>query len=594
MAIRALPPRVEGDARTPADQDFDRLDKWKNSVKADYEVMKKRSASRIRMISEEPAVVGYIWTCDCFEGLHQYIRNCFGRRTWRSANHNSSSDILLDADGNTPKGWARAEALRSREVKDRALVLQRSWAKKQDSVNIVVVNMAGRPTSLLVSPLATAGEVTEVLAHETGLESGEEPPTALEISLVHGETILNFDEVLPAEALEGEGPHFTMVRSRLRWVVSGSHDGTLGLWDLETEERIGYFPGHGDAILSLTVDWKSRRALSGSHDCRLKLWDLDHSACVGTILSKNHPAFCLAADWLGLRALSGSWDGELRLWDLHNFQLASRTRKGRQGNVLSVLLDNSVQECSALCGTSKGYVEIWSFQDASLLWSHQATPSKVTALASSAEAERLWAGCGDGYVVIYHLPNAAEEMPSLLASVAAHEGVVSGISLHPAGLEAVTVSWDATLRCWEPSETSDEKENNKGSNSKMVSCKAVLEHESREALTCLAVDWHAQCAVTGSTSAMRVWDLEVSDHGELIELKGHEDGVCTVAIAREVPNNSRRRFLHSSPGGWLGLKLEDGWLAPAVARALKAMVAGVPLCMECNVECWPLTPLSLV
>merc|ERR1719259_955221 len=97
--------------------------------------------------------------------------------------------------------------------------------------------------------------------------------------------------------------------------------------------------GHGDAVLSISVDWASRRALTGSHDCHLKLWDLDHCLCVATMKSDDHPAFCLSADWSAGHALTGSWDRGLRLWNLERFEQAGELVDAHDKDVVGVALN---------------------------------------------------------------------------------------------------------------------------------------------------------------------------------------------------------------------------------------------------------------
>src|SRR5690242_1494602 len=83
----------------------------------------------------------------------------------------------------------------------------------------------------------------------------------------------------PGEArrLEGHGGDVwaIAVSPDGRHVVTGSHDNTLALWNLEKGQRVRGLEGHTEAIWSVAVSPDGRRALSGGHDGTVRLWDLD-------------------------------------------------------------------------------------------------------------------------------------------------------------------------------------------------------------------------------------------------------------------------------------------------------------------------------
>ena len=70
--------------------------------------------------------------------------------------------------------------------------------------------------------------------------------------------------------------------------------------------------GHAGAVTAVAL--AGGRALSGSHDRTLRLWDLDSGACLRVL--EGHTGAVATVALAGGRALSGSWDHTLRLWDL--------------------------------------------------------------------------------------------------------------------------------------------------------------------------------------------------------------------------------------------------------------------------------------
>ncbi len=68
-----------------------------------------------------------------------------------------------------------------------------------------------------------------------------------------------------------------------RRAVSGSWDGTLRLWDLETGKSLRTLEGHTDWVSAVAVLADGRRALSGSEDGTLRLWDLETGESLRTL-----------------------------------------------------------------------------------------------------------------------------------------------------------------------------------------------------------------------------------------------------------------------------------------------------------------------
>jgi len=57
-----------------------------------------------------------------------------------------------------------------------------------------------------------------------------------------------------------------------RFILSGSHDLTVKLWEVATGREIHAFPGHSGPVSSLVFSPDGQFALSGSHDHTLRLW----------------------------------------------------------------------------------------------------------------------------------------------------------------------------------------------------------------------------------------------------------------------------------------------------------------------------------
>ena len=98
-------------------------------------------------------------------------------------------------------------------------------------------------------------------------------------------------------------------------VLAGCDDGTCGLWDLRSRQRVRRLKAPGP-VLCVAGSPLGHRALSGHADGVLVLWDLDLGTEIGRMVGHGDLVRCAALLPDGHRALAGSQFGNLILWDL--------------------------------------------------------------------------------------------------------------------------------------------------------------------------------------------------------------------------------------------------------------------------------------
>jgi WD40 repeat protein len=96
--------------------------------------------------------------------------------------------------------------------------------------------------------------------------------------------------------------------------------GNLRLWDVATGDLLRALEnrgeGHGNVVSSVAFTPDGRTILTGSWDGTVKLWDVETGKVTGTFKGHSGPVNSVAFSPDGLTALSGSGDGTMKLWDV--------------------------------------------------------------------------------------------------------------------------------------------------------------------------------------------------------------------------------------------------------------------------------------
>lgn len=99
-----------------------------------------------------------------------------------------------------------------------------------------------------------------------------------------------------------------------RFVLSGSDDKTLQLWDVATGKCLRIFEGHTSSVKSVAFSPDGHFALSGSWDKTVRLWELTTGKCLCTFEGHTDVVTSVAFSPDGRFALS--FGGETRVWEL--------------------------------------------------------------------------------------------------------------------------------------------------------------------------------------------------------------------------------------------------------------------------------------
>ncbi|EIN03362.1 WD40 repeat-like protein [Punctularia strigosozonata HHB-11173 SS5] len=145
-----------------------------------------------------------------------------------------------------------------------------------------------------------------------------------------------------------------------QYIVSGSYDRTtIHIWDISTGERSQEpLEGHTDEVTSLAFSPDGKRIASGARDHTILLWDVETGQTVCAPLEGHtKPVYCVAFSPDGAYLVSSDRAGVIRIWDSATGQTICGPWRGDDDCVNSVVFSPNGR-CVA-SGGEDGTVRVW-------------------------------------------------------------------------------------------------------------------------------------------------------------------------------------------------------------------------------------------
>jgi len=184
-----------------------------------------------------------------------------------------------------------------------------------------------------------------------------------------------------------------------QFALSGSWDGTLRLWDLNSGTTTRSFTDHTKDVLSVAFSADNRQIVSGSRDKSIKLWNT-LGQCKFTITDEGHKEWVSCVRFSpNLSApliVSAGWDKMVKVWNLTNCRLRTNLI-GHTGYVNTVTVSPDGSLCAS--GGKDGTAMLWDLNEGRHLSSLDAgdiihalvfSPIRYWLCAATASAIKIW------------------------------------------------------------------------------------------------------------------------------------------------------------------------------------------------------------
>lgn len=187
-----------------------------------------------------------------------------------------------------------------------------------------------------------------------------------------------------------------------RYAIAGMTSGRVGIWDLESRQRIAEATGHEDWVWDLAVSPDGMLACSGSTDRTVRVWSIPELSCRHVLTGHEARVTTVAFDQEHAAILSGDSSGEIRVWD---------TDSGDCRHVVEAHTDWVQDLVPAPSGSAflsvgdDGRLCVWRTEDWARMASHHFGATWVRCCTASPEGDWIAVGTGSGRVYILEPKN---------------------------------------------------------------------------------------------------------------------------------------------------------------------------------------------
>lgn len=226
-----------------------------------------------------------------------------------------------------------------------------------------------------------------------------------------------------------------------RWVVSGSEDQTVRVWDALSGREAHVLRGHQEPVADVAVAPSGTWLASGSMDGTVRLWDL-LSGRAGLVLRGHTSGVCsVAVSADGRWIASGAYDNTARLWDAATGR-SIRVLSGHTDLVRGVVFspDGRVLATSSLDRS----VRLWEVGTGRLIRTLSRHGDYVIQVTFSPNGRLLASASADQTAVIWDLPTGRA-----IQVLADHGEAVMSVAFSVDGQTVMTGSLDSTTRVWD-------------------------------------------------------------------------------------------------------------------------------------------------
>ena len=222
-------------------------------------------------------------------------------------------------------------------------------------------------------------------------------------------------------------------------IATNGQDGAILIWNVQTSV-LHQLLGHDAPVWTVRFHPTGKTLVSGSHDQTLRLWDMQTYQCLCILQGHQDGVRAIAFATDGQKLASGSSDQTIRLWDVETGE-ELQVLRGHTGGVFSLLFTADDQHL--VSASFDQTIRLWNIQTGNVIQILQGHTGGVWSIALSPDGQTLASGSGDRTVRLWHLPTG-----ECLQVLHGHSSSVTSV-IFINDDQVLSGSDDRTIRQWD-------------------------------------------------------------------------------------------------------------------------------------------------
>lgn len=231
----------------------------------------------------------------------------------------------------------------------------------------------------------------------------------------------------------------TIFSADMRYVISKSN--SIHIWNAHTGEKIRELPGGLEPVRGLAISPTGTDIASGSIDGSVQLWEVETGAAIGKPLrGHSKEVSCISFSPNAQNIASGSADCTIRIWSVKTGRAIGNPLTGHDTLIYCVAYSPNGELLAS--GDANGRIIIWDVKMCKPAVDMDG-PGGMFSLAFSSNGKWL-ASVSNREVRIWNV-STGEKVGTPYQG---HKGVVSSVSFSPDDSCVVSTSYDGTINIW--------------------------------------------------------------------------------------------------------------------------------------------------
>ncbi|MBD2128701.1 protein kinase [Microcoleus sp. ZQ-A2] len=224
-------------------------------------------------------------------------------------------------------------------------------------------------------------------------------------------------------------------------LASGSADESIKLWNLNTEGVLHTLSGRSKGISAIVMTPDSQTLVSGDRVGNIEFWNLKNGERINAFAGHEILVTSLAVTPDGQTIVSSSQDNRIKLWDVKTGQLIRTLTAADSHHFFSVAISPNGQQIAS--GSWDGGIRLWDVKTGNLTQILKTDSAPIDTVVFKANGQTLVSGSADGSIRMWDL-----KTNKLRRTLSGHSEAVNRMVMTPDGQMLVSSGKDKAIKIW--------------------------------------------------------------------------------------------------------------------------------------------------